>query len=140
MFRNSAISQHLRPFVILTTNRIITVQIYDTKFIFLKFCVRGFSSSTIHQRCQLLEMKNREIDWATVSREKIQSRFYLGDFVTRTGDREIPSESGRVGIYGTLSFFSDKYRFMASPSCSFSALEQCASTCGLSSHYPASLS
>ena len=54
--------------------------------------------------------------------------------MTRTGDREIPSESGRVGICDKV-FVLDKYRFMASPSCSFSALVQCASTCGLNSNY-----
>ena len=30
---------------------------------------------------------------------KVQSRFYLGDLVTRTGDREIGPVSGRVGMY-----------------------------------------
>ena len=30
---------------------------------------------------------------------KVQSRFYPGDLVTRTGDREIRSVSGRGGIY-----------------------------------------
>ena len=30
---------------------------------------------------------------------KVQSRFYPGDLVTRTGDREIPGLSGRGGIY-----------------------------------------
>ena len=30
---------------------------------------------------------------------KVQSRFYPGDLVTRTGDRESRSVSGRVGVY-----------------------------------------
>ena len=30
---------------------------------------------------------------------KVQSRFYPGDLMTRTGDREIRSVSGRVGKY-----------------------------------------
>ena len=34
---------------------------------------------------------------------KVQSRFYPGDLVTCTGDREIRSVSGRVGIYGKVS-------------------------------------
>ena len=30
---------------------------------------------------------------------KVQSRFYPGDLMTRTGDQEISSVSGRVGTY-----------------------------------------
>ena len=30
---------------------------------------------------------------------KVQSRFHPGDLVTRTGEREIRSVSGRVGMY-----------------------------------------
>ena len=33
---------------------------------------------------------------------KVPSRFYAGDLVTRTGDREIRSVSGRVGMYGNM--------------------------------------
>ena len=37
---------------------------------------------------------------------KVQSRFYPGDLMTRTGDREIRSVSGRVGMY---AFVHDRW-------------------------------
>ena len=33
---------------------------------------------------------------------KVQSRFYPGDLITRKGDREICSVSGRVGMYANV--------------------------------------
>ena len=33
--------------------------------------------------------------------QSLQSRFYPGDLMIRTGDREIRSVSGRVGMYAT---------------------------------------
>ena len=55
MFHRHEIRNTVRPFVSFVSLK--------KKVVFVsKFYVRGFSSSTIHQRCQPLEMKNGEID------------------------------------------------------------------------------
>ena len=91
--------------------------------------------------CFWFGKKFRWKSWATVSREKIQNGFYLGDFVTCTR-YERPGDSFRIReswhIWHTVFFFgivSRKYRFMASPLCSFSAPVQCTTSCGLSSYW-----
>ena len=39
---------------------------------------------------------------------KVQSRFYPGDLLTRKGDREIRSVSGRVGMYAIIDDLQSK--------------------------------
>ena len=61
----------------------------------------------------------------------ISDQCYVGKFIF--------FQSSKLEVFFvlyTLSCYSKKYRFMASRSCSFSALIQGATTCGLSSDYP----
>ena len=69
------------------------------RFLNLKKCLRKW-------RCEFKKKKQNSFNWGTFvdralahSGEKVQCRIYPGDLITRMGDREIHSVSGRVPDY-----------------------------------------
>ena len=62
----------------------------------LKNCSRNGEASLRNRHC--FHLVNLGTGRFAYSGARIQSRFYPGDCVTRTGDREIRSVSGRVGM------------------------------------------
>ena len=64
----------------------------------LKNASRNGEASLKNQNCfEYGTFGDRTLAYSGV---KVQIRFYAGDLVTRTGDREIRFVSGRVGMYG----------------------------------------
>ena len=66
----------------------------------LKNCSRNGAASLRNRHCFHLVNLGTGRSLTVVQGFNIPSRFYPGDCVTRTGDREIRSVSGRVGTNG----------------------------------------